>query len=120
MKKTIVFVHMKPQFLFLFVVILLFSCNGGKDKPDVSGIPVKLETLRFEQDLFALDTNNIGPSLQALQQKYPGFLQDFMVNILGIEPADSQFAYALKKFITDFKPVKESTDQQFNDFSRYQ
>ena len=119
MKKTFVFVHMKPLIFFLSIASVLYSCKSSNDKPDVSGIPVKLETLRFEQDLFALDTNNIGPSLQALQQKYPGFLQDFMTNILGIQPADSQFAYALKKFIADFKPVKQSSDQQFRDFSKY-
>jgi hypothetical protein len=119
MKKTFVFVHMKPLIFFLSIASVLYSCKGSNDKPDVSRIPVKLETLRFEQDLFALDTNNIGPSLQALQQKYPGFLQDFMNNILGIQPADSQFAYALKKFLADFKPVKQSSDQQFRDFSRY-
>ena len=119
MKKTFVFVRMKPLILLLSIILVLNACKGTKDKPDVSGIPVRLETQRFEQDLFALDTNNIGPSLQALSQKYPGFLQDFMLNILGLQPADSQFSFALKKFIADFKPVKQSTEQEFKDFKKY-
>lgn len=119
MKKTIVFAGMKALLFFASAVLLLSSCKGGKEKPDVSGIPVRFETQRFEQDFFALDTNNIGPSLEALRQKYPGFLQDFMVNILGLQLGDSQFTYALSKFIADFKPIKQTADQQFKDFTQY-
>ncbi len=119
MKKTFVFVHMKPLIVVLCTMLILYSCKSSREKPEVSGIPVRLETLRFEQDLFSLDTNNLGPSLQALQQKYPGFLKDFMLNILGIEPADSQFTFALKKFVSDFSPVKKTSDNQFSDFSKY-
>jgi len=119
MKKSNVFASMKSLIFLLFVTVAVISCKSGKDSPDVSKIQVNIQTLRFEQDLFALDTNNIGPSLQALQQKYPGFLQDFMVNILGIEPADSHFVFAIKKFISDFRPVQQSADKEFKDFSRY-
>ena len=117
MKKPHVFSRMKPFILPVIFTLVLISCKDRKDKPDVSGIQVKLESLRFEQDLFALDTNHIGQGLPLLQQKYTGFLQDFTANILGIPPGDSQFEPALKKFITDFGPVKKSTDQEFRDFT---
>jgi hypothetical protein len=119
MKKPIVFFRMNPFILSIFIAVFLISCKGGNEKPDVSGIPVNLVTQRFEEDLFAIDTNNIGPALQSLQKKYPGFLQDFMANILGIPAGDPQTVYALKKFITDFKPIKKATDQKFGDFNNY-
>jgi hypothetical protein len=99
--------------------LLLAACKTTPGKPDVSGIKVNLVTQRFEQDLFAIDTNNVGPGLRALSAKYPGFLNDFLVNILGIPQGDPQAGMIIKKFIIDFRPVKENADKQFSNFKAY-
>lgn len=107
---------MRSIIVALPLLLLFAACKSAKDRPDVSGIKVNLVVQRFEQDLFGLDTNNMGPSLQALAARYPGFLNDFLTNILGIPPGDPQRADILRKFINDFRPVKETVDRQFRDF----
>jgi hypothetical protein len=103
-------------FLFL-AALLLAACSTEKKKPNVSGIKLSLDVQRFEQDLFASDTNNIAGAVSALAAKYPGFFNDFMGNILGIPPGDPQAGLIVKKFITDFRPVKEAADARFRDFT---
>ena len=51
------FIPMK-RLLTITLLILIAGCSDDR-KPDVSGIEVKLELVRFEDDLFALDTTNI-------------------------------------------------------------
>ena len=99
--------------------ITLAGCNSGVNAPDVSGIKVELQTERFEQDFFAIDTNNVFVSLQQLQAKYPGFANDFVVNILGIPllpHPDTTVDRLVKKFIGDYKLIKDTSDKVFKSF----
>ncbi|MEO6683961.1 MAG: hypothetical protein ABIN48_14150 [Ginsengibacter sp.] len=104
--------------------VVFFSCNSGAKAPDVSSIKVELQIMRFEQDFFAMDTTNLSKSLQSLIQKYPGFTGDFVYNILGLE-MDSILAgnhdhqQAIKQFILDYTPIKDSADMQYKDFKKY-
>jgi hypothetical protein len=110
---------MKRIGLVLLVVAGLFSCKD-KDVPNVSNIKVDLSVKRFEQDFFAIDTNHIMASLQQVSEKYPLFLGDFLYNIMelpGISDTSLQEQALLKKFIADYKPVKDSADQVFHNFS---
>ena len=103
---------------------VFFSCNSGSKAPDVSSIKVELVTKRFEQDFFAMDTANIGVSLQKVIQKYPGFTGDFIYNILGLD-LDSvlmgaqEEQTAIKQFIHDYMPIKDSADLLYKDFNKY-
>lgn len=110
---------MRPIIVPALIALLLTSCKGGSNTPNVSDVRVELATNRFEQDLFALDTVNIRASYAALLQKYPGFLPDFMNNILGLPPDDPEAILVLKKFIGDFHPIKKAVDDKFGDFSRH-
>ena len=96
---------MKYIALSVLFAALLFSCSNQPPKPDVSGIPVKLDVLRFDQELFQLDTTDMPRAMQELQQKYPVFLRDFMENILGVPVNSPEAPLVLQKFITDFRPV---------------
>ncbi len=73
--------------LFLFLAVFLglnvCGCGKGKDIPDVSDISVDVNVRRFEQDLFALDTNDIAPGLAALVENYPDFGPIFFGQVLG-------------------------------------
>lgn len=60
-----------------------FGCGKDRDIPDVSGIRADVKLRRFEQDLFSLDTNNIGPGLAALEESYPAFAPVFFEQVLG-------------------------------------
>ena len=76
----------KNFFFFLFIISLsLPACQSdkGKDIPDVSNIQAPVSIKRFEQELFALDTNETGPGLEKLEKEYGEFADIFFGKILG-------------------------------------
>src|SRR6478609_9868195 len=99
---------MKQGLLLLITLIIIFSgCKNDKG-PDVSSIKVDLEVNRFEKDFFAVDTNNIYPSLLNLAKKYPAFMPDFLSNIMGLRPISDTSTMelaAIKGFLKDYRPV---------------
>jgi hypothetical protein len=108
---------MKKTMLILFTALAMVSCNSD-DAPDVSDIKVELAVQRFDKDFFAIDPNRILPSLQQLYAKYPSFLSDYLQNILGLPPVnDTSVATiaAIRQFLSDYKPVKDSVDKVFSD-----
>lgn len=106
--------------LFLALSIIFASCGSGVNAPDVSNIKVELRTLRFEKDFFAMDTNNLPLSFEALVKKYPSFTGQFTEMILGIPMLDTTGMkfYAMKKFLSDYRPIKDSADKAMGDFSK--
>ena len=114
---------MKKLILPIFIAIILLSCGDQKNVPDVSSIKITIDTKRFEQDFFRIDTMNIPASLNAMLKKYPGFLPDFMANILGLD-LDSVMisgnpqAEALLTFLRDYSPIKDSADLVYKNFNR--
>lgn len=108
---------MKRTVLYILSVLAIASCQSGKEIPDISNIKVNLQVLRFDEDLFNLDTTDLKGSLKVLSSKYPQFYLDFMTNILGIDPNDSLAGKIVVKFIQDFKVIKEQSDKKFTDLS---
>lgn len=109
--------NMKNWLLISLLLTGLWSC--GDNAPDVSDIKADLQVMRFERDFFAIDTNNVMGSLQKLGQRYPTFLNDFMVNILGVPvmgPTDTAAITAVKRFLSDYKPIKDTADKVFASF----
>ncbi len=85
------------------VFVLLFGCGQGSDRnaPDVSGIDVNIKIRRFEQDLFALDTNNLSAGMAQLAQKYPSLFQLFTENIIRDQRNPKETAeQALRGFVS--------------------
>ena len=108
--------------LSLLVTAAIISCNSNKKIPDVEGIKINLTTLRFEQGLFALDTNQLAPQLHQLLAKYPSFGENFLSTILNIDPkwpADTAINY-VKSFISSYRPVYDSAEKVFKDFAPYE
>lgn len=107
---------MKKIFPVFITVLLLYGCKTDKT-PDVSGIKVDLQVNRFEKDFFAIDTTNLLPALHELQTRYPGFMNDFVQNILGLPPLSDtsrDVQNAIKKFLSDYRSVKDSCDKIFS------
>jgi hypothetical protein len=114
----IIVCHIMKNLLFLFALIVLLASCKDENIPDVSDIKVELQVERFEQDFFALDTNNLAPSMEELAKKYPTFLPSFMVNVLGIPPAmlaDTAATQSVKRFLADYRPIKDTADKAFSD-----
>lgn len=82
------------------VLLLAFSCVACKEKkgvPNVSNIKVDIQLDRFDRDFFSIDSNNVLPGLNQLNNKYPVITSIFLQNILGL---DSAFTLpGVKKFI---------------------
>lgn len=112
------------KFLFLASSAIIFlSCSSKKNIPDVSSIKINVETKRFEQDFFAIDTMKIAESMKSILQKYPEFLPDFIGNIMGLDldsllipgnPEDE----AIRMFLHDYRPIKDSSDLLYKDFNK--
>ncbi|WP_242692038.1 hypothetical protein [Aridibaculum aurantiacum] len=107
---------MKNTGIVYLLILLIVSACKTKNAPDVSHIKIELQVQRFEQDLFNIDTTNIDASLDQLNQKYPGFLQDYVFNILGLSPEADQAVIAnqVNAFIRSYKPLKDSADDVFS------
>ena len=75
---------MRNFITFIILFFLLQSCgNNGGTKPDVSTIPVSLQTQRFDLDIYSIDTNHIADGLLNLRTKYPDFLDFFLDTVMG-------------------------------------
>jgi len=114
---------MKKILIPIFTAIIFFSCKSNSNIPDVSSIKINVETRRFEQDFFAMDTNKVAESMKAILQKYPDFLPQFTDNILGLDldsllvPHNPQNK-AVRMFIHDYMAIKDSSDLLYKNFSK--
>ena len=114
---------------YLLITILSLSffvtgCNNsGENTPDVSKIKVSLDIRRFDQDLYAIDTNHIGEGLQKLLTKYPDFLNYFLDTTMayGIygnyNDTCKGIREGLKPFLTfkDFVGLEDSIKKYYPD-----
>jgi len=104
---------------FLFC---LCSCNDQQKNPDVSGIPIPITTLRFEQSFFKADTNHLVQSTDSILRQFPRFGENFLYTILNVDPrwqGDTAAQY-IKSFIHSYLPVYDTAEKIFSDFSPYE
>jgi len=79
---------MKKTVLAVLLAVSLFACNNNnKSIPDVSDIKVDITWERFDRDFFSIDSNNILPGLDKLNNKYPVLTGIFLQNVLGLDSA---------------------------------
>lgn len=96
-----------PVLLALLVgALVLNGCNCNKNSKivDVSGIDVTASVQRFDQDLMALDTNNLEAGLQDLLQQYPDMLPMYCERIMGFGNINADLpttARNIRLFLTD-------------------
>lgn len=76
---------MKKIMGFFLALSFILSCNNKKNIPDVSGIKTDFEWIRYDREFFAIDSNNVAPGLNQLQQKHPLLTSIFLQNILGLD-----------------------------------
>ncbi len=75
----------KGFFWGILLTFVLPACHQDKNIPDVSDIKVNIDIQRFEQDLFALDSNALAAGIQQLEAKYPAFSRIFFDEILDAD-----------------------------------
>ncbi len=106
----------------LTTIFLFFSCTNHESIPDVSNIDVQLHTERFEKRLFSLDTNQLTPQLSSLMETQVNTSKMFFYNILEADPRWSPDTLAdyTKSFIRSYRPIFDSAQKIFNDFSSFE
>ena len=104
---------MRYLLIAILPLFLLGSCgNPAEVIPDVSNIKVSLDTRRFDQDLYAIDTNHIGEGLQKLSAKYPDFLNYFLDTTMayGINGNYNDTAKGIREGLKPFLSYKDFVD----------
>lgn len=106
---------MKRFSTLIVLSLLLASCGTHKKGPDVSGIPMKLELVRFDQHFFSLDTNQLVKGLQELAQQDKDFYLDYMNYILGVSgiPTDSITQKITREFLKTYWSIFDSVQPVF-------
>ena len=102
-----------------FTFLILISCSNPTDAPDVSNVSINLNVQRFEQDLFAIDTNYVKEGLVALEKKYPTFLPLYINHVLGLGPLtdSNELAYSgTQLFLKLNRQPYEKAQKIFRDF----
>jgi len=99
------------------------ACNtSNRDPlPDISNISIDFKWVRFEKELFALDTNKLEAELQELIQKYPAFSKLYFTQIVPmtdqIDTIQAEFSVALAEFLSDpfTRDLYQKTEGVFNE-----
>ena len=97
--------------------LLLFSCTNTNPAPDVSHIKATVRLSRFDKAFFALDTQALAPSLQALAKNFSDFYPEYMQYIFGVsgDPADSTTLRTTLLFLRSYKSLNDSLQPRFSD-----
>lgn len=103
---------MKHIAFVFFLLPALSSCNNNKNIPDVSNIDVNINVERFDRDFFSIDSNNILPGLNKLNQKYPVLTTIFLKNILGLDSAST--LSGVKRFIHLGQSINDTVQDVFS------
>lgn len=117
-------------FLLSISCFLLLSCESTivetKYIPDTKDINASVELVRFEQDFFALDTNNLSEAVHKLKEKHPQFTVGYLMSVLGVKNAalenrqikgylsyeDAQYTYdTIQTVFADLPKVQEELNE---------
>lgn len=101
--------------IFFLAIVILFACNNSKNV-DVSNINVKVELLRFDQDLAKLEPNKLYSQLPLLQKKYGAFYDDYFQKILNLGSlADTGYYTLVREIIKGnaFRDLQLETDSVY-------
>jgi len=81
---------MKIKLLPAIILCLsIIGCNNKRDAPNISSVKADFKVIRFDRDLFAIDSNNVLPGLNGLFQKYPQLTNLYLQNILGLDSSST-------------------------------
>jgi hypothetical protein len=106
----------------LICTFIFVSCNNRQKAPDVSHIKIELTTLRFEKDFFDTTRENFFSYLHQINSNNASFTKNYLETILNVDPAwpvDTSAKY-VNSFIKAYRPVYDSAEILFKDFSPYE
>ena len=97
-------------FLYVFVVVLIYSCK--QQAPKVNHVEVDFKLVPFYDDLFSIspDSTGIENEKERLINTYGSYLDAYSMRIVGAgSPNDADFAVEMAKFLS-YEPNQEVVD----------
>lgn len=95
------------------------SCDDKQTKKNINvdDVPVKIQSVRFDKELFACDTNDIENAVNQLGNKYPDFASVYFNEVTGFAKTNDQqvFLNSVKHFLS-YKDYRNLFDTVFNRF----
>lgn len=109
------------------LLLLFFACQQDKGNyiPDVSDIPVEVNVRQFEQELFAIDTNQIEAGLKRVEAVDPDFAEIYFRYVLrskdSIVAPEGHLNY-MTGFLTHpgARELYQTCQNTYSDFAPYQ
>lgn len=106
----------KLAFYSLLAGLATFAActNESENVPDTSSVTITLNTKRFDTELYAIDTNNIGEGLTKLKRKFPDFLDYFLDTLMayGIKGNYNDTTSAIRDNLKPFLVYKDYKELQ--------
>jgi len=112
---------LKQLFFVSVITVLLFSCKPNPLKVNLSDIKKDISIVRFDNELFTINSTDTLNSLTVLSNKYPEFFDLFTYKVIQIGGmGDSLFLEGMKKFLTDtmILDVRKMVNAEFSDFDK--
>ncbi len=105
-----------PIFAF---ALFTFSCKEEKHIPNVDNVKIDLNVVRFDKELFSVDTMHMDESLAKLSNKYPAFYKLYFESVLPLATDSSKFQNVLKGFLNNqqIKKLHDTTELIMHDFA---
>jgi gliding motility-associated lipoprotein GldB len=98
--------------LFFLISFFLIACHQDR-KIDTTNVEIKLNILRFDQDLSKINLSKLSIELPALKQKYGPFYDDYFQKILNLGTTqDTQYYDTLRQIVKGkaFQDLQQETD----------
>lgn len=117
--------HSRTYIILLFCSILLLnSCDKGKNIPDVSYIEMDLDLIRFEKEMYEVDSSQINIKAAELVEKHPDFVEIYAgPNVMRERTWKDSSAHAVLTHLMkgpQMKMLYDTCMAQFDDFSTYE
>lgn len=101
---------------FFFAISLFISACNQNNKIDTSNIEVNVEIERFDQDLSAINPNQLHNKIPDLQKKYPVFHKDYFEKILNLGSTENtEYINTLEQVLAGkpFRDLQHETDSVY-------
>ena len=110
------------RLIFVFSIFLfLFSCKPNPLKVNISNIETDIEVIRFDHELFSIQSVDTLSEIVKLSNTYPGFFNLFTYRIIRIGGiGDDEFQNLITQFLTDtmILNVNHLVEDVFSDFRK--
>jgi hypothetical protein len=104
-----------------YLLLFLFSCKPNPLKVNISKIKTDIEVIRFDHELFSIQTADTLNEIVKLSNTYPDFFNLFTYRIIRVGGiGDDEFQNLMTTFLTDtmILNVNHLVENEFSDFQK--